>query len=46
MIDNQRILLKFIQINTNINWNYISFYYKLPKFTRKFKLEFKYRFND
>ena len=34
MIDNQKILFKFIQINTNIN---------LPE---KFKSEFKHKLND
>ena len=38
MINNQIILLKFIQINTNVNWNYISFYYTLSEnFIREFQ---------
>ena len=31
MINNQKILLKFIQTNNNVNWPSISFYYKLSE---------------
>ena len=38
MINNQKILFKFIQINNNVNWPSISFYYKLSEnFIREFK---------
>ena len=38
MIDNQIILLKFIQVNTNINWYYISYQYILSEnFIKKFQ---------
>ena len=38
MINNQKILLKFIQIHSNVNWPSISFYYKLSEnFIREFK---------
>ena len=38
MINNQIILLKFIQINTNVNWITISFYYTLSEnFIREFQ---------
>ena len=39
MINNQIILLKFIQTNnTNVDWNYISFYYTLSEnFIHKFE---------
>ncbi len=41
MINNQIILLKFIQINTNVNWNYISENYKLSEnFIKKFQDKF------
>ena len=38
MVDNQRILLKFIQINSNVNWYVISYNYKLSE---KFIYEFQ-----
>ena len=31
MIDNQKILLKFIQTNKNVNWSSISYNYKLSE---------------
>ena len=31
MINNQKILFKFIQINKNINWYVISYRYKLSE---------------
>ena len=31
MIDNQIILLKFIQTNKNVNWSSISYNYKLSE---------------
>ncbi len=31
MVDNQIILLKFIQTNKNVNFNYISYKYKLSE---------------
>ena len=38
MVDNQKILFKFIQTNTNVNLDEISAYYKLPNnFIRKFQ---------
>ena len=38
MIDNQKILYKFIQTNDNVNWSIISYKYILSKnFIRKFK---------
>ncbi len=38
MIDNQKILLKFIQINKNVDWYNISYRYLLSKnFIREFK---------
>ena len=38
MVDNQKILYKFIQINTNIDWSNISCYYKLSEnFIREFQ---------
>ena len=37
MINNQKIILKFIQINNNVNWPSISYKYKLSEnFIRKF----------
>ena len=36
MVNNQRILLKFIQIHSNLKWDYISYNYKLAdNFIRK-----------
>ena len=36
MINNQIILYKFIQIHSNLNWNFISYNYKLAdNFIRK-----------
>ena len=38
MINNQIILLKFIQINNNVDWEYISYFYKLSEnFIKKFQ---------
>ena len=38
MIHNQTILYKFIQVNTNINWYYISYQYILSEnFIREFQ---------
>ena len=38
MINKQKILNKFIQINNNVNWRYISYYYELSEnFIRNFK---------
>ena len=38
MVDNQKILYKFIQINKNVDWLYISVYYKLSEnFIREFQ---------
>ena len=38
MVDNQKILYKFIQTNDNVNWSIISYKYILSKnFIRKFK---------
>ena len=38
MIDNQKILFKFIQTNKNVDWYSISSYYKLSEnFIREFK---------
>ena len=38
MIDNQKILFKFIQINDNLDWEYISYFYKLSEnFIKKFQ---------
>ena len=38
MVDNQRILLKFIQIHTNVNWYDVSYKYILSEnFIRKFQ---------
>ena len=31
MIDNQKILYKFIQINANVNWTDISYYQNLSE---------------
>ena len=31
MINNQKILYEFIQINNNVNWSYISYEYTLSK---------------
>ena len=31
MINNQKILLKFIQIHSNLNWSSISYKYKLSE---------------
>ena len=40
MINNQKILFKFIQINTNIDWPTISYRYNLSSnFIEKFKDE-------
>ena len=37
MIINQKILVKFIQINKNVNWCVISYTYKLSEnFIKKF----------
>ena len=38
MVNNQIILFKFIQINKNVDWLYISVYYKLSEnFIREFQ---------
>ena len=38
MINNQKILYKFIQPNKNVDCDYISYYYKLSEnFIRKFE---------
>ena len=40
MANNQKILLKFIQIHSNVDWNYISSQYILSEnFIREFKDE-------
>ena len=31
MVNNQKILLKFIQIHSNVNWDSISYNYKLSE---------------
>ena len=40
MIISQKTLYKFIQTNTNVNWDKISAYKNLSE---KFKKEFKYK---
>ena len=41
MIDNQIILLKFIQTNKNVDYIYISYFYKLLKnFIREYQNKF------
>ena len=38
MVDNQKILLKFIQIHSNVNWYIISYRYKLSEnFIKEFQ---------
>ena len=38
MVNNQKILLKFIKTNDNVNWGYISIYQKLSEnFIREFE---------
>ena len=38
MINNQKILYKFIKTNNNVDWDYISYYYKLSEnFIREFE---------
>ncbi len=38
MIDNQKILYKFIRTNDNLDWEYISYFYKLSEnFIKKFQ---------
>ena len=38
MVNNQKILLKFIKTNDNVNWGYISIYQKLSEnFIREFQ---------
>ena len=40
MINNQIILFKFIKTNKNVNWLYISYYYKLSEnFIKEFQDE-------
>ena len=38
MVNNQKILLKFIKTNDNVNWGYISIYQKLSE---NFIIEFR-----
>ena len=40
MVNNQKILLKFIKTNDNVNWGYISFEQTLSE---NFKKEFEHK---
>ena len=45
MVDNQIILFKFIKTNDNVNWEDISFHYKLSeKFIKEFQDKVDWRF--